>query len=45
MSPKFFPTCLMLMDIEAAIVWTWNGDFRKAIYWGAAAVLTASITY
>lgn len=45
MSPKFFPTLLMVLDVAAAIVWASNGDWRKALYWGSAAVLTFTVTW
>ena len=45
MNVKLFPTLLMLLDLAAACVYLAAGDIRHAIYWLAAAVLTASITY
>jgi hypothetical protein len=44
MNPKHvFPTALIVLDICAAAA---NfGDWRKMIYWTAAAILTASVTY
>ena len=42
---QIFPTVLMSLDILSGAVCAWNGDWRKAIYWLAAAVLTASVTY
>jgi hypothetical protein len=41
MNPRIFPTILMVLDLCAAVVWACYGDWRRAIYWGAAAVLTA----
>ena len=43
MSSKFFPTCLIVLDICAAV--TYFGDFRKVVYWLAAAVLTTAVTW
>ena len=40
---KIFPTILIVLDICAAIGY-W-GDWRKMIYWFAAAILTAAVTY
>lgn len=40
-----FPTILILMSIGAAVVYAFDGDTRRAIYWSAAAVLTASVTF
>jgi len=45
MITKLFPTILIVLDIAAAIVWACHGDWRKATYWAAAAVLTFVITY
>lgn len=44
-SEKFFPTLLILMDIGAAIVYAKHRDWRKVIYWIAAAVLNAAVTF
>jgi hypothetical protein len=43
--PRIFPTLLIVLDVCAAAVWFSHGDFRKVIYWTAAAVLTAAVTY
>ena len=43
--PRLFPALLILLDIGAAAVWMAHGDWRKAIYWGAAAILTATVTF
>ncbi len=45
MSPKFFPTLLILLDVAAAAVYAGHGDVRKVIYWVAAAALTTVVTY
>lgn len=42
---KLFPNILIILDIGASIVYLCYGDYRRAIYWFAAAILTASITY
>lgn len=39
------PSILIIIDICAAGVYLYHGDVRKAIYWIAAAVLTAAVTY
>lgn len=44
-SEKFFPTLLIIMDISAAIVYAKYKDWRKVIYWIAAAVLNAAVTF
>lgn len=45
MSSKLFPTILIILDICAAIGYISDGDWRKIIYWIAAAVLTFTVTY
>jgi hypothetical protein len=45
MNPRFFPTVMMALDIATSAVWYANGDIRKAVYWVAAAILTATVTY
>jgi hypothetical protein len=45
MSSKIFPTILIILDIFAAIGYIPDGDWRKVIYWTAAAVLTFTVTW
>lgn len=45
MSPKLFPTILIVLDVAAALVYAADGDVRKIVYWLSAAVLTAAVTY
>jgi hypothetical protein len=40
-----FPTILILIDLLASLVYLHYGDYRHTIYWIAAAILTASITF
>ena len=40
-----FPTALIFLDLCAAGGYAAAGDWRRAVYWIAAAVLTASVTY
>jgi hypothetical protein len=42
---KIFPLILIILDIAAAAVYAWDGDWKKAIYWVAAATLTATVTF
>jgi hypothetical protein len=44
-NPKFFPTVLIALDLCAAGSYALAHDTRRIIYWIAAAVLTATITY
>lgn len=45
MNPKFFPTALMVQNLCASVVYFSGGDWKKGIYWIAAAVLTWTVTY
>lgn len=45
MSAKILPTCLIVIDVAAAIVYLLGGDVKRCVYWLAAATLTATVTY
>lgn len=45
MTEKVFPTILIVLDLCAAVVYAYDGDIRRMIYWVAAATLTACVTY
>jgi hypothetical protein len=42
---KILPTIMIAINILSAIVYMSNGDYKRCIYWVAAAVLTATVTY
>lgn len=42
---KFFPSVLIALDVAAAVVYATCGDWRRFIYWLAAATLTATVTF
>lgn len=42
---KIFPTILIVLDVFAACMYIPAGDWRHIVYWLAAAVLTATVTY
>jgi hypothetical protein len=42
---QIFPIVLMALDLAAGAVYAGHGDWKKAIYWVAAAVLTATVTF
>lgn len=44
-SQYIFPIILMSCDVGAAIIDAVQGDIKKAIYWVAAAILTATVTF
>lgn len=39
------PTLSILINLVATIAYLWEGDFRKAIYWFAGAVIIACVTF
>ena len=45
MTTKIFPTILIALDLGAAVVYGISGDWRKVVYWIAAAVLNAAVTF
>jgi len=40
-----FPALLIALDVGAAVVYGLEGDWRRTIYWTAAAVLTVVVTF
>lgn len=40
-----FPTALIVLDVAAAGVYAIDGDWRRCVYWFAAATLTACVTF
>ena len=42
---KVFPVILIALDVAAAAVYAACGDWRRFIYWMAAATLTATVTF
>ena len=40
-----FPLTLIIIDLCAAIVYLFDGDIKKTIYWIAAAVLNICVTF
>ncbi len=42
---KLFPTILIVLNVCAAVGYLPVGDWRRAIYWLAAAVITAVVTW
>jgi hypothetical protein len=44
-NPKLLPAVMIVIDVLAAVVYATNKDVRHTIYWLAAAVLTASVTF
>lgn len=44
-STYIFPIVLIGLDIGAAVMCAVNKDWRKFIYWLAAAILNAAVTF
>jgi len=42
---RFFPAVLILLSVAASARYGWGGDGRRAVYWIAAAVLQAAVTF
>jgi hypothetical protein len=42
---KVFPIVLIVLDLCASAVYGCGGDLRRAVYWFAAGVLTACVTF
>jgi len=42
---NLFPTMLLIIDILAGIEKFNQGDYKKTIYWLAAALLTYTVTF
>lgn len=41
----FFPITMIALDIGAAAVYFFSRDYKKVVYWLAAAVLNAAVTF
>lgn len=42
---QLFPSLLIALDVAAAVVYALEPDWRRAIYWLAAAILTVTVTW
>ena len=42
---KVFPTILIVLDVLTALAYLPAGDWRKVVYWLAAAALTYVVTF
>lgn len=40
-----FPLLLILLDVGTAIIYAVQKDYKKAVYWLAAAVLNITVTF
>lgn len=44
MNPKFLPTILIVIDLAAAVGYL-SSDWRRVVYWIAAAAITYVVTF
>ena len=42
---QLFPTIMIVLSVCAALVCAYDGDWRKTVYWLAAASLNTVVTY
>lgn len=42
---QWVPVAQMFLSVIASVAYLMEGDYRRAVYWLAAAVLTASVTF
>lgn len=45
MSMYIFPVALILLDVGAAVMCIIGKDYKRAVYWLAAAVLNITVTF
>ena len=41
---QILPIVMILLDVGAAAVCLWHKDYRRSVYWMAAAVLNMTVT-
>lgn len=42
---QILPIAMILLDVGAAAVCLWHKDYRRVVYWMAAAILNATVTF
>lgn len=42
---QLFPLAMILLSLCAATAYSFDGDWRRTIYWISGAVITASVTF
>jgi len=40
-----FPSIMIALSLGSAVVYAFDGDWRRVVYWAAASALTASVTF
>lgn len=43
--PTFFPCCLIFLNLCASASYLFYGDYKRMIYWCAAATLTYCVSF
>jgi len=43
-NPRLLPIVMIVLSFLAAIAYACQGDYRRSVYWSAAAVLNLSVT-
>lgn len=41
----FFPILLMVLDAAAAVVYFYQGDWRRGLYWLCATIIIYTVTF
>lgn len=44
MTARILPVCIFILSAGAGVSYTFAGDWRRAMYWYAAAALTFAVT-
>jgi hypothetical protein len=42
---QVLPIILILIDVGASAVYAYNGDYKRAVYWISAGLLTTTVTF
>lgn len=42
---QILPIAMILLDVGATAVCLWHRDYRRVVYWVAAAILNATVTF
>jgi len=45
MNSKTLPTVIIIISSFASVFYLYDGDLRRGIYWMAAAILNAAVTF
>jgi len=45
LTTRFFPVILLACNIGSAVVYSFAGEWKRAIYWAASSLCIAAITF